>query len=446
MIHTSIHRDLIGILIAAFVVHTALVFVALPLAADALGGHYRLGHFADGNDRIAMNLVQGHGYRSLRNGAPTMVREPGYPLYLALVFKVFGKDIKVVQLLNIVLAMLTALVVARLAEFVSPHRFVRLAAPVALLTHPGLIVAEARGGFEVVFILFLSLSLLLFYRALQRNTVALYVAAGTLLGLSTLIRSSLMLIPAGLLLAMLIYHWRTPALKQVPGRFLALLLPILVVVSPWVVRNYMLVGTLVPGATVSGIAAYTGQYMCEHRFEDQRTTRQLDSDAAREINRITKDNGFKFRGRYYRYFFDSKDELALNTILLNTVATKYRESPALFAKCLALHAFDFWFTGSNRLATMANVAIQLPFLLLLAAGIYLSIRSGQFAVVFPLIMVIGYFVLLHIAIHAQARYSVQVLPFASIFVAISLNQLWLTVTGRKRRRSLAPPHGEPVPH
>lgn len=91
---------------------------------------------------------------------------------------------------------------------------------------------------------------------------------------------------------------------------------------------------------------------------------------------------------------------------------------------------------------MANIAIQLPFLLLALGGVYLCIRNGRFTTAFPLIVVIGYFMLLHMAIHAQARYSVQVIPFASVFVAIALRELWARIADR--RRGTAVPQGEPT--
>ena len=49
---------------------------------------------------------------------------------------------------------------------------------------------------------------------------------------------------------------------------------------------------------------------------------------------------------------------------------------------------------------------------------------------------------IHMVILAHARYSVQILPFAAIFVAISLQGLWARIEAR--RQQSAPVHEEVV--
>lgn len=77
------------ILAAALFINAAMLFVALPILGEFLSSRYNLG-FMDLYDQIANNLAQGNGYRVEADMGETMIREPGYPLFLTIVFKIGG--------------------------------------------------------------------------------------------------------------------------------------------------------------------------------------------------------------------------------------------------------------------------------------------------------------------------------------------------------------------
>src|SRR6185503_4294049 len=125
----------------------------------------------------------------------------------------------------------------------------------------------------------------------------------------------------------------------------ALVLGMLVVMMPWVSRNYLLTGRLVLTATVQGISAQEGQFTCQrlwagHEFQ------QLQWDAAQARNQVAAQLGRPFKGFYYQYFYSPQDEMAFNDRLVTSVATNYRNNPVLLARCAAQNLFfNFWFLG-----------------------------------------------------------------------------------------------------
>src|SRR5271154_905629 len=91
------------------------IFVVLPFVERSLSHSFGIG-FADDYYRLAWSLTQGHGYRFLPDTAPTLMREPGNPLFLAAIFLFFGKSLNAVRIANLLLSALTAGLIYRLAQ------------------------------------------------------------------------------------------------------------------------------------------------------------------------------------------------------------------------------------------------------------------------------------------------------------------------------------------
>ncbi len=71
---------------------------------------------------LAKSLLHGHYSRMLDNGmAPTLIRLPGYPLYLAICFRLFGSERYFASVLvQIVLELLGCVLLAEIAARVAP--------------------------------------------------------------------------------------------------------------------------------------------------------------------------------------------------------------------------------------------------------------------------------------------------------------------------------------
>jgi len=294
-----------------------------------------------------------------------------------------------------------------------------LGAPLLFLFHPGTIVAESRGGFEILFVFALLVFMSAVYRAIEDRRIRWYALAGFALGCVVLIRSTLVLFP----LFLLGYLWlknRDSSVRLAMGARVVVMISVMVaVMSPWIVRNYLLVGKFVPTSSVQGIAAHGGQYICK-RLTFDNGLQKLDSKAAAERGRLASDLGYKFRGGYYQYFFNTADELEFNSGLLKTVLKEYMTSPGLVVKCTSSNLFNFWFAGKSWRSTAMNVVVQLPFLLLAAFGIWIGVRNGRSGAILPIVLLIAYVMSVHAPIHAQARYSVPLIPFVSVLACYGL--------------------------
>jgi 4-amino-4-deoxy-L-arabinose transferase-like glycosyltransferase len=399
-------------LLALVACQAILVFVVIPRLGHGLVPHYGIG-FADDYDDLASSLLRGDGYRFFPETAPTLMREPGYPLFLAMVFAVFGQGLVAARLANLVLVFGAGLLTRQLAHRITPDPFVAFAAPLLFVAHPGVLVAELRGGVEILFLFLLVLFLTCFQAAEKTGRPARYLGAGAVLGLTALVRSTPVLFPAVLFARAL---WTRRDKRRAVARLSLLTGAMLLVMSPWMIRNYRLVGVPVPTASVQGVSAHAGQYICKH-LSLRSSFLELDEQAGIERSRLAASLGYRFQGVYYQYFFDSTDELAFNGLLLRRVVNEYLASPALFARCVSGNLLNFWFAGKSWAVTFVNALVQLPYLLAASWGAWLLSRRGSGRLIMPVVSFIAYLMLVHAPIHSQARYSIPVLPLLAILAA-----------------------------
>ena len=414
---------LIGVAVALTVI---VLFFAVPALERSASSHYTLG-FADDYDLLGRHLASGQGYRFGRELGETMMREPGYPLLLAGLFKVFGFGIEAARLANLLLAAATALLLWHLARRVTRDQAAACVAATVFLLYPGTLVAEARGGVEILFMFALVGFMLLLYRAIEADSAKHYLLAGLALGGVVLIRSTPLLFPLVLLPCL---AWAAPPGGRLRRAALGGLLvgAMGLAMSPWVLRNHALSGEFVPTASVQGVAAQEGQYTCERlSFDSDFLALQL--QAARERNRLASEAGLRFKSGYYQYFYTVADEVTFNRALLHRAFARYREDPAFLAQCAGSNLLNFWFLGKNGLATAVNAGMQLPLLALALAGLYMTARRSAPMAWAPIALFAAYLLAVHVPIIAHARHSIALVPFLAIFAGSALVGGWRRLAG-----------------
>lgn len=420
-------NSLISLGLLTLVLHAIVLFVVIPQFSERVTSLYNQDRFSDGYDQLAGNLVLGNGYRFYPDTARTLMREPGYPIFLAGLLVVFGSSFTAVKLGNMCLAFATAWLMTRLTRRMSDSRVLLVVPPLLFLFHPATLIAESRGGVEILFMFLIMLFFLALYTAMQRADWRHYALSGAVLGLTVLVRSTPLLFPLFLLGYLLVFDRRRTPAPLICRNVVLMIIAMFALLSPWIIRNYALSRRFVPTASVLGVSAQAGEYICTHRAENKPWV-LLDRDAALERDRIATELGYRFKevkdGYYYQPFYSTADELNFSSYLSRQVFSDYERDPLLCAKCMGLNLFNFWFTGKSWTSTAMNVVVQLPYLVLALLGVVCCLRSGRFAVIGPLVLFILYVMAVHVPILAQARYSVPLIPLLSILAAIALVPGW----------------------
>jgi hypothetical protein len=414
-----------GLLIV--VLHCGIVFIAIPAVSSRLLPGYNKYIFADGYDQLAANLIAGKGYRFYPDTALTLMREPGFPVLLAGLFLVFGQNILAIKIVNVILAFITAWLTVRitkrlLSQTILRDSFLLFVPPLLFLFNPGTLVAEGRGGVEIIFGFLIAVFILTIYRAIDRGRLWDYAVSGAVLGVTVLVRSTPMLFPM-FLLAYQIFLGAARTSKIVICRNVAVMIAVMMcVMSPWIIRNYSLTGRFVPTASVMGVSAQAGQYINEHLFEGKPWW-LLDREASRERDKVAAKLGLPFEDGaegYYQTFYKSNDEIKFSQFLFAAVVNEYKRSPMLLVRSVAQNVFDFWFAGRTWTVTAVNALVQLPYMILAGIGIAYSVKSRGLRSIGPVLLFIGYILAVHVPILAQARYSVPLMPLICSLGAVGL--------------------------
>jgi 4-amino-4-deoxy-L-arabinose transferase-like glycosyltransferase len=259
-------RWLIAVTLLAFVVRLAVIGYVHPNPRD--------GRFDDSvwYDGSARHLAAGDGYVfdpaifRAPDGSPvypddtrltpTALWPPGYPATLAVVYKLTGNSLAAGRLLNVLLGSATVALVFLIARRLFGRTeavFAGLA--LAVLPSHALFTAVLLSETEFGFLLALVLAICVYFvfDRERRPRLPLLVGLGALAAFTGYVRGEFLLF-GGVIALLLLIRLRRQALKPLA----ALALGAALVITPWVVRNQLQLGSPVVGTTGSGRVAYQG--------------------------------------------------------------------------------------------------------------------------------------------------------------------------------------------
>ncbi len=195
-------------------------------------------------------LAHGDGYVNPFSGTPTALWPPGYPFFLAAVFKVFGEGSAQTSAANVVLSVATIAVVYAIGARLFDRR-TALVAAAAMAVWPGQIYFTSLGLSEPLFTLLFALAIFLILAVPESDggRWAAIVAAGAAIGLATLTRSQ-----GAVLLLLPIVAWRLAGMRwrEAIGWSAACVTVAALVLGAWAIRNERTMGTVSLATSTGG--------------------------------------------------------------------------------------------------------------------------------------------------------------------------------------------------
>jgi len=172
---------------------------------------------------------------------PDGVRSPGYPLFLALLIDESppGKLIKRIQLYQMLISFLTLILAFFFYRCYLPPLLGALAAMLVAFS-PHLIMFNSYILSETLFCFILVSMALLICRFINHPSSRFSIILGTIMGIGSLVRSSLQFFPLVMAMFLLIHFGRKTGLKLA----LSMLLGFILVLSPWLIRNVVTLGKI----------------------------------------------------------------------------------------------------------------------------------------------------------------------------------------------------------
>jgi len=137
---------------------------------------------------LAENIYMGKGITNT-DETPQFYRLPGYSIFLALCYKIFGHDYIYVLFVQIMLASLIPILIFYLARMLFPKK-IRIAQVSSIISciHVGFVLYAGMIATETLFTLFFLGFLIAFFKALEQYSSKQFFLAGILLGCASMIR------------------------------------------------------------------------------------------------------------------------------------------------------------------------------------------------------------------------------------------------------------------
>ena len=397
---------------------------------------------------------------------PEVIRTPGYPAFVALVYRLFGigNQLALVIVQAFVFAALCVIVYA-IARRITTERIALLAALLAALYSPfpyfgALALTELWTTFVA------ALAMLACVQAVQSGRIATYVIAGVLFSLTTLVRPAFVLLPfflAGAVPLLVRDQRRRRALLG----WAALCIAALITLVPWFTYNYVHLGrvTLSPAGGIGrGLwgAAWQGRWpgRVEAALTDAATTAVSSDDLDRRADAIAAETGLdaapmRTYVREWRTIHDLWDtptdpmervtaRVAADQAYFNAAIEQMREDPAGHVwRRLTRGPFILWAAEIpirhsliNDLPPIVIRGIWLLQVLLLgvaAIGAIHLVRRDRRLEAAVLVLPLIYVTAVHLPLLCEARQSLPAKPLVIVLAAIGITSLG--TAGRNRPAS-----------
>lgn len=379
--------------------------------------------------KLAVNVSKGWGH--ILDGAPVAFQGAAYPILLGWVYKLIGiTDIIAGKFLNIILSISTLVIIYFLLKKIFKNNYIIYSSYTLISFLPNYIAYNNVIGTEV-FTVFL-LAVIIFLQIYFTNNYKKYVVTGLFIGVAALAKPIFMAYP---LVIGAIYWGRTKNIKKSMVTLLFSLAGMMVIFTPWMIRNYIAFDSFFPVSYNGGYVLYinnneqniSGGYMDikqvtpsahllsqlkERDFEYGVHHPQVESLYKQEAFRWIVRNPLKFLElgflRLANTFFSGAWDINVWTMNQEQLANKFNHSLAfkrtfavissinsiiisLLSICGLLYVivyFKYMFTIFKRKETLP-INVLLPYIhILFFAAIYF-VYEGQPRYNFPLLFILG---------------------------------------------------------
>lgn len=228
---------------------------------------------AQAYDKIAINLVNGVGYREnigvdIEYDYAISRVGPLYEYFLAGIYKLFGHSYPAVWIFQALLHSISAYLIYLicLLAFAESENKIKIGlwASAIFGFYPDLIEISAMLMTETLYLFFTCLMVYLFLLYIKNNTFKIFLSLSFILGLAILVRPPLLFS----LPIVFFYLYR----KKEWGRFFIMISILILVFLPWTLRNYKVYGEIMPFGTAGSLNFWIGNHVGANGEQEPNTS------------------------------------------------------------------------------------------------------------------------------------------------------------------------------
>lgn len=365
-------------------------------------------------DTIAMNLLDGKGYTQ---GEVLARRPPGYPTFLAGIYALFGHNYPAVRIVQAILSALMVIFIYLTGRSVFNETVGKLGAVIAVF-YPFFIFYSGMLLSDILFTFTLVLFSLLAFKLIENNSLKSQVGVGLILGVTTLIRPTICLFP----IFMFVWLWMIrEKKKEAIWNWLLICIIFIITLSPWMIRNYLVLNAFVPFTTQGGEHLWVSNHPAANGtgvYPEETAQRRI--IMARIPSEVERD----------RYFRQEAIKFIVN-------------DPGHYFKLIFMKFIRFWnpfpqTSLRDQVVSFFSYGLLLPVFII---GLILSLKNNRAWFLYLLIL---YFTMFHTLLsYGSTRFRFPIEPYIILFAAVGIDYLWkkryqgLSTKRITSRRSLA---------
>ncbi len=353
-------------------------------------------------NELALSLASGKGYVYPDSG-PTSRRAPLPSAFFALVYMIFGYNITIARIAQVLVSTLTCFIIYILGKQIFTEKVGLTSATIAAI-YPSFITFSGDLFSETLLIFLLVMSMYLFLkkdRILSMNSFL----SGLCFGLAALTRPSVILLP--LFIFFIVAFFKKETSKETSKKILIVTVAMFIVIMPWTIRNYCVHKKFVLVNTELGYILLSSYLYPDRGFGFQN---------AEVANRVTQG-------------IDS--EVERNKVLTRYIIGNIMKNPYKFIRLIPLKFLWFWepFGGKDYGLRFSYDIIYGGVMLFFLFGLVGS--RAMWKDLLPIYALIGYFILVSLVFYASRRFRMQVEPF--IIILASYGVFWTVERWNKNR-------------
>jgi len=288
-----------------------------------------------GYDKMTRQLIEDgiYGYTPYSYSVePNAFTTPGYPLFLAAFYFVFGfneteSPLNQIQFVQVLISVMNAILLFMIAQRLFKNSIVSTILMALFLFHPTFVYSASFMLTETVYTFFFLLFVLFLIRTLQNpSKMIAYFYTGCIFALCILIRPAIMPFIFLFALYLLFVNGRT-SIRSTLKKLLLIFVGVSLVMSPWVIRNYVTLDRVVLLAEQGGNPLLWGTYPFQTKPKID-VTQDPDEMKSMALSRIKE--GFTHNTALYaswytwgKTWFLFKDIWPGNNKTANEIAIKY---------------------------------------------------------------------------------------------------------------------------
>ncbi len=257
----------------------------------------------------------------------------------------------------------------------------------------------------------------------RKTSWKLSVILGLFLGLATQTKASIQFLPLFFFLGTVIFIRDWQRIYCVAKKFLLVVGVMILTVSVWTIRNYIISNEFIFLDTSGGYTFWIGNRLPTDGLDD-------DPLAKEDFVEIKKDLA-TILGLKYTPSFDisttawgsgmSSKKLYMEGI--RSIIKNPFKSVGLWIK--KMYRFWFSYVGRNKNLQTIIFFLQASLIVPAAFGVYFSIKDKKN--ILPFVLLIFYFSIIHMLATANVRYSVPIIPYVIILAVYGANRVFLSL-------------------